>query len=236
MNFNVLAIIPARGGSIGIPRKNIKNLNGKPLIAYTIEQALKSKQINKLIVSTDDFEIAEVSKKIGAEVPFYRPESLSNSESPSVDLVLHAISELEKMGHFFSTVCLLQPTSPYRPDGVIDAAIEQFLKSNSKSMVSIRKVPQHYHPYWTYTNVDGKLQSLTDSETPTRRQDLPVVYHRDGAIYLVDVDFVKKNKTLLSEDLTGFEIESPELINIDNLDDWNTAEKHIGRTKSNYNE
>lgn len=233
---NVLAIIPARGGSVGIPRKNIKMLNGKPLIAYTIEQALKSKGINKLIVSTEDLEIAEVSKRIGAEVPFFRPKSLSNSKSPSVDLVLHAINELEKKGHFFKTVCLLQPTSPYRPDGVIDVAIEQFGKSGSKSMVSIRKVPEHYHPYWTYTQNDGKLRSLSPKEIPTRRQDLPVVYHRDGAIYLVNVDFVKEFKTLLSEDLVGFEIESPDLINIDNLDDWHTAEKYIGRTKSNSNE
>jgi CMP-N-acetylneuraminic acid synthetase len=230
---SVLAIIPARGGSVGIPKKNIKNLNGKPLIAYTIEQALKSKQINKLIVSTDDLEIAEVSMKIGAEVPFYRPKNLSKSESPSVDLVLHAINELEKMGHFFSTVCLLQPTSPYRPDGIIDVAIKQFKKSDSKSMVSIRKIPDHFHPYWSFTNKNGKLQSLTAGVTPTRRQDLPIVYHRDGAIYLVDVDFVKEFKTLLSEDLDGFEIESPELINIDNLDDWHIAEKYIGQKNNN---
>lgn len=226
---NVLAIIPARGGSVGIPRKNIKNLNGKPLIAYTIEQALSSKLIDKLIVSTDDSEIAEVSIKFGAEVPFFRPQKLSKSESPSVDLVLHAIEELEKLGHFFSTVCLLQPTSPYRPDGVIDFAIERFVKSDSKSMVSIRKIPNHFHPYWSFTQNDRKLKSVLSKKTPTRRQDLPNVYHRDGAIYLVDIAFVKENKTLLSEDLAGFEIESPELINIDNPEDWHIAEKYIGQ-------
>ncbi len=226
--MRILGIIPARGGSKGIPGKNIKPLNGLPLIAYTIAQAAESGLLDRVIVSTDDESIAKCAKEYGADVPFMRPAELATSTSGSLDFILHAIEELEKQGETYDAVCLLQPTSPYRPEGTIDAAIRQYRSGKGRSLVSVRKVPAHYNPYWTFLDQDGSLVPSVPGPLITRRQDLPQAYHRDGAIYLLNVAFMRKEGRLLSEDLSGFEIESPELINIDSPEDWQIAEKYIG--------
>lgn len=225
--MRIIGIIPARGGSEGIPGKNIKPLNGYPLIFYTIRQALESELLNRLIVSTDDSVIAECAKEYGAEVPFLRPASLANSTSTALEFILHAISEVEKSGESYDAVCLLQPTSPYRPKGVIDAAIRKYCSGNSKTLVSVRKVPTHYNPHWTFFDQNGLLVPSIPTALITRRQDLPQAYHRDGAIYLLNIEFLKREGRLLSEDLTWLEIDSPQLINIDSPQDWNIAEKYI---------
>jgi N-acylneuraminate cytidylyltransferase len=226
----ILGIIPARGGSQGIPGKNIKQLNGLPLIAYTLRQASESSLLDRVIVSTDDPEIALCAKEYNGDIPFLRPEHLATATSSSLEFILHALGELEKEGENYDKVCLLQPTSPYRPSGVIDEAIRFFKNQTSRSLVSVRKVPSHYNPYWTFLMENGNLHTSIEGPFITRRQDLPVAYHRDGAIYILDVEFMKQEAKLLSQDLCGFEIESPELINIDSPEDWILAEKHIHAT------
>lgn len=225
--MKILGIVPARGGSQGIPGKNIKPLNGLPLIAYTLQQAAEATLIDRVIVSTDDETIAECARSFAADVPFLRPAHLASATSSSIEFILHAVQSLEETGEKYDKVCLLQPTSPYRPKGVIDEAIRFSRSQKNRSLVSIRKVPVHYNPHWTFSMEHGSLHTSIPGPLITRRQDLPEVYHRDGAIYILDVDYMKKEGKLLSEDLCGFEIESPALINIDGPEDWDLAEKYM---------
>lgn len=225
--MRILGIVPARGGSQGIPGKNIKLLNGLPLIAHTLQQATEATLIDRVIVSTDDENIAECARSFAADVPFLRPNNLATSTSSTLELILHAIDRLEEDGEKYDKVCLLQPTSPYRPKGIIDEAIRFFASQESRSLVSIRKVPTHYNPHWTFHIECGSLRKNIPGPLITRRQDLPETYHRDGAIYILDVNYMKQNGKLLSEDLFGFEIVSPALINIDGPEDWNIAEKFM---------
>lgn len=224
--MKTLGLIPARGGSKGVPGKNIKRLAGKPLIAYTIEQARAAQRLDRLIVSTDDTEIAKTAAAYGAEVPFMRPEELAQDHSGSLDVVLHALEFFEKKGECFDAVCLLQATSPYRPDGVIDEAIALFHKERPDSLVSVRRVPDEFNPHWTFEiEKNNRLKISTgEEEIIPRRQELPPAYHRDGAIYITSTDTIKNKGSLLGDDIIAFPIESPKLINIDTMDDWNEAE------------
>lgn len=226
--MKVLGLIPARGGSKGIPRKNIKELNGYPLIAYSIKQGQKSKLLDRLIVSTDDDEIKAVAESFQVEVPFIRPDYLAESTSSSLDVILHALNWLESQGEHYDAVCLLQPTSPFRPDGIIDKAIEKFKEEKFDSLVSLRALPDHFNPHWTfYKDKNGLLKAPIQGTLISRRQDLPKYYHRDGAIYLLRVESLRKTNNLLGTLIGGLEIESPKLINIDTLEDWKIAEHFI---------
>lgn len=227
--MKILGIIPARGGSKGIPKKNIIDVNGHPLIAYTISQGLKSKLLNKLIISTDSNEIKNIGEQYGAEIPFLRPKELADNNSKSVDVVLHAISFFEKEGCFFDAICLLQPTSPYRNINSIDEAINCFIKNDCESLISVRKIPNHFNPCWSFQVKNNFLQPMVDGafDIYTQRQKLPNTYHRDGSIYIVKTKFIKKEKSFFSKKTIPFEILSPELINIDGLDDLKIAKKYL---------
>ena len=226
--MKILGIIPARGGSKGIPRKNIKLLNGHPLIAYTIAQAESSNKIERTIISTDDEEIANIARQYGGDVPFFRPSYLATSKAPSLGFILHALKEMEAIGEIYEAVCLLQPTSPYRPSGIIDKAIDCYINSNKRTLVSVREIPAHFHPYWSFIqNGKGELTKNWEGSLVSRRQDLPKAFHRDGAIYLLDSSFMMETNQLLSQDIIGFPIDSPELINIDQIKDWEVAEKYL---------
>ena len=224
--MKILGLIPARGGSKGVPGKNIKVLAGKPLIAYTVEQVNASMQIDRLILSTDDEKIAKVAKEIGLEVPFMRPDELANDTAGTLAVVQHALDFLEAEGEYYDAVCLLQVTSPYRPDGTIDAAIELFKQCKPDSLVSVRKVPDEFNPHWTFEiGNDNRLNIATgEDKIIPRRQELPFAYHRDGAIYITSVDTIRNKGSLLGDDIVAFPINSPKLINIDTMDDWNEAE------------
>lgn len=227
--MSVLGIIPARGGSKGVPRKNIKLLGGKPLIKYTIEAAIKAIGIDTLIVSTDDQEIANISRDSGALVPFIRPSSLSTDLSSSVDVVLHALNYFESLGITYSTVCLLQPTYPFRRNGIIDSAIKIFTESEFDSLVSVLPVPHTYNPHWTFeVSANNTLKISTgESKIISRRQDLPKAFYRDGSIYLVKSETIRNEKSFLGSRL-GYIISDEELyVNIDTLDDWNKAEEKL---------
>ena len=143
-----LSIIPARGGSKGIPNKNIVNIAGKPLIQYTIEAALNSKSLHSLIISTDDKKIAEVGKNCGVEIPFMRPAKLARDDTPAIDVVLHALDWLKENDSYEpDAVVLLQPTSPLRTEKHIDEAIQLFVEENADTVVSIVEVPHNFSPY-----------------------------------------------------------------------------------------
>lgn len=224
--MKILGLIPARGGSKGVPGKNIKPLAGKPLIAYTIEQAKASKLLDRLIVSTDDADIAQTAAVFGAEVPFMRPAELAQDHTGSLDVVRHALDFFEKSGERFDAVCLLQATSPYRPEGVIDEAIRLFMDKKPDSLVSVRKVPDEFNPHWTFEIEErGRLRISTgDKKIIPRRQELPPAYHRDGAIYISSTEAIRDKGSLLGDDIVAFPIDSPKLINIDTMEDWLEAE------------
>jgi CMP-N,N'-diacetyllegionaminic acid synthase len=224
--MKILGIIPARGGSKGVPGKNIKDFNGRPLIAWTIKQASKSAHLTTVIVSTDSGEIADAAKKHGGVVPFLRPAEFAQDHTPTIDVVLHALQYFKTQGKEFDAVCLLQCTSPYRPNGAIDDAIEYYIRMKADSLVSVRRVPDHYNPHWTF-EPDGRgfLQIATGEDVIIpRRQDLPVTFTRDGAIYITDVKVLQKKKSFIGTRLAGYPISSPILFNIDTAEDWQLAE------------
>lgn len=179
----VLAIIPARAGSKGIKDKNIIDLNGKPLIAHSIEAGLKSKYINKLVVSTDGEKIAKIAKDYGAEVPFLRPKHLATDTAKTIDCVIHCIEELKKNGEEYDYVVLLQPTQPLRQPWHIDEAFELIIKRNEDSLVSISKVKDH--PVLMRTiDKSGYAINLLEGSSTKRRQEFPDFYKVNGAIYI----------------------------------------------------
>lgn len=227
--MNILAIIPARGGSKGVPGKNSKLLGNKPLLAYTIEAAQASKYLHTTLVSTDDEAIGNIAKQYGAEVPFTRPPALATDTARSVDVVLHALEFMEAAGHRFDAVCLLQPTTPFRAPGFIDTCIETFIKLQVDSLVSVRTVPPEYNPHWIFeANANGHLHISTgEEEIISRRQDLPKAYIRDGSVYLTKVAVLKNNHSLYGKTIGYVESDATSYVNIDTPDDWALAEKLI---------
>lgn len=192
--MSTIAIIPARGGSKGLKRKNVIDLNGLPLIAYTIKAALKCSLIDRVIVSTDDNEIKEASAKYGAEVPFIRPDDLASDTAKSIDVISHAIRFLEEEGEEVDDIVLLQPTSPLRTNGHISEAIELFHKKNRAPIVSVTEAQTH--PYIVKKVVNERLENFVeDMPNLSRRQDFDKLFQLNGAIYITTREMVlEKNK------------------------------------------
>lgn len=220
----ILAIIPARGGSKGIPGKNIKELNGKPLIAYTIEEAMKSRYVNRIIVSTDDERIADISKKYGAEIPFLRPSELSQDDTPTIECVIHMLRLLkEKEDYIPDYVCLLQCTSPLRTFEDIDGTIEKLITTDMDSAVSVCEVATN--PYWTNIFVGDRLEYfLKEGKRITRRQELPKIYTLNGAVYVSKCDVLQKEMTFETKYITGYVMNKNNSIDIDDIIDFKFAE------------
>lgn len=227
--MTILGLIPARGGSKGVPRKNIRLLGDKPLIAYTIEAGLSSAEMDELVVSTDSVEIAQTSEKAGARVPFLRPPALATDKSPSIDTVIHAVEFYAAQGRHFDAVCLLQPTCPFRTAQDISAAIKTFRSKNADSLISVREVPHEFNPHWTFeTEESGFLKIATgEKQIIPRRQELPKAYHRDGSIYIVKTNILLSQRSLYGEKIAFHISENPVHINIDTLEDWAKAEQHL---------
>ncbi|NNE32705.1 MAG: acylneuraminate cytidylyltransferase family protein [Winogradskyella sp.] len=227
--MRVLGIIPARGGSKTVPKKNIKELGGKPLLQYTVEAANDSKLISRLILSSDSDEIISVAEQLKLEVPFKRPIELAQDDSTTISVVLHALSFFEAQNIFFDAVCLLQVTSPFKTGEFIDAAIKKFINQGCDSLISVQRIPDKYNPHWTFKKDNfGNLKlSTNDEQIIPRRQDLPNAYHRDGLIYITKAEVILKQNSLYGK-IIGF-IESPlkESINIDTLNDWEKAESFL---------
>ena len=216
-NKTFLAFIPARGGSKGIPRKNIIKINNKHLIDYTIEAAIASAYIDTVFVSTDDKEIADISKKCGAEVPFLRPTNLAQDKSEIIDSVIQALNEFAKMNKTFDYVVLLQPTQPLRQTHHIDAAIESIANSKEQSLVSVSKVSDHPLLMRTIDN-NGCLQSLLGTNSSVRRQDFPDYYKVNGAIYINQTSSISTD-TSFNDNCLPFIMDSQYDVDIDNYFD-----------------
>lgn len=224
--MRILGIIPARGGSKGIPGKNIKYLGDKPLLAYTIEATLKSKLLIRSILSSDSEEIIAKGKKLLVEVPFVRPAEFAKDDTASIEVVKHALSFFAKENIQFDAVCILQPTTPFRREGLIDEAINKFQSENFDSLVSVREVPHEFNPHWTFEEEDGKLKIATgEKQIISRRQELPKAFHRDGAIYLTKTEVILIQNSLYGDKI-GYVVNSAsDYVNLDTQADWEKAEK-----------
>ncbi len=233
----IIGVIPARGGSVGVPLKNIRQLGGKPLISYTIEAAIKSNALDRIIVSTDHKEIASVSEKYGAEVPFVRPADIS--EDVETELVLqHAVDFLEKEGIAIKGVVLLQPTSPFRTSDTIKKCVEVFLKNpDADSVVTVNNV-EGFRPEWMLSvNEDKKI---TPFATPFKlngrpvikliaRQDFPELYKQNGVVYVTDRDLLMNESLVIGPSAYAEIIPESETFDIDTETDLLIAEAIINQ-------
>ena len=222
MKPKTVAIIPARGGSKGIPEKNIKPLFGKPLVAWTIEHAKKSECFNKIIVTTEDEEIAGISRKYGAEI-IKRPKELAKDESPTIDAIFHVLEVLRTDNYNPNIIVLLQPTSPLRNVNDIEKALKLFLERDCESVVSVCEM--EHPPYWSFTVEGGYLNPLFENDyLKIRRQDLPKTYIPNGAIYVSMPQMLYKYKSFYCEKTIPFVMPAERSIDIDNEIDFMLAE------------
>jgi len=223
--MNILAIIPARGGSKGLPKKNMKKLNGIPLIEHTIRIAKQSKKINKIIVSTDDKQIAQISKSLKVEVPFLRPKSISKDSSPSIEYVKHAISYLLKNESYEpDIIIILQPTSPFRSKSLIDDSIKMLQKTNSSSVISVSTMKKH--PYLSFENTKNYLKPVKKNfQKFYQRQKFPTLFYPTGSIYTFWYDTLKKFDSIYGPKIKPLIIKThQETLDIDDLFDFFLAE------------
>ena len=210
-----------------MPRKNIKMLAGKPLIAWTIEEAKKSKFIDMCIVSTEDEEIKSVAEEWGGHVPFMRPAELAQDDTPGIEPVLHAITMMP--GYDF--VVLLQATSPLRTAEDIDGAIAYCMEQGSESCVSVTEA--EHSPYWMYSmDKENRLQPILKiaKEDSYQRQKLPKVYQLNGAVYVASVDFVRQEREFIGDDTLGYVMPQERSYDIDTVLDFEVAEAVMKRS------
>ncbi len=213
---SAVALITARGGSKGLPRKNVLFAGGKPLVAWTVEAAISAECVCRVVLSSDDDEIMAAARSAGCEVPFCRPTELASDMATSIDVVLHALEHLPG----FDYVILLQPTSPLRTATDIDDAFALMLESDAPSCVSVCEADQS--PFWMY-RVDGnnKLQRLLpEMERITRRQDLPPTYVLNGAIYIARIDWLRANNKLVGKETVGYVMPKERSLDIDTAEDF----------------
>ncbi len=219
----VLGLITARGGSKGLPRKNVLPVGGRPLIAWTITAALQARCIDRLVLSTDDDEIMAVAQEWGCEVPFRRPNELASDTATSKDVVLHALQQLPG----YDYVVLLQPTSPARTAADIDQAFDVLTRHQASSCVSVCEVEQS--PYWMYTlDQQDKLKPVLPQDQPvTRRQDLPAVWVLNGAIYLVEVQQFLETQQIIHNKTVAYTMPKSRSIDIDTAEDLEQFGKQL---------
>jgi CMP-N,N'-diacetyllegionaminic acid synthase len=224
--MKILGLIPARGGSKGVPKKNIKLLGKLPLIEYTIHSAKESNLLTQIVVSTDDEEIAIAAEVAGYKPPFVRPTEFAQDTSTSLEVVQHAIAFFESQNIFFDAVCLLQPTNPFREKGFIDHAIEKFIASKADCLLSVLEIPHEYNPHWAFEESENGLLKIATGELQIipRRQDLPKAYQRDGSVYITKTEVVK-NGSLYGNSIAYIENNSQLHVNIDTMKDWEKAER-----------
>ena len=228
----ILAIIPARGGSKGLPRKNIIDLNGKPLIAWSIEAALNSAYISTVVVSSEDEEILEVAKQWGAK-PLRRPDALAEDTTASEPVILHALEEMQsRQNQGYDYLVLLQPTSPLRSSRHIDAAFEKLFNSDANALISVASYDNKVLKSFLEDG-NGYLHGIANDQFPfMRRQDLPPVYMPNGAIYIIDVKAFLKDKKLFTSHTIPFEMDERSSVDVDTIDDVEIAKKYLNMDKA----
>ncbi len=224
--MNYLYIIPARGGSKGIPHKNIKPLGGKPLIQYAIETARQLTSDDNICVTTDDDEIISTVERIGLKVPFKRPDSLATDRSSSYDVIMHAIGFYERQGRNYDAIVLLQPTSPFRSVDDVRACLERY-SLECEMVVSVKNASAN--PYYDCfeSDEDGWLRPSKGDGTICRRQDAPKVYEYNGAVYVMNIEALKRESYNLFRKIGFVEMSELHSVDLDTMFDWKIAELMI---------
>lgn len=234
--MKILGLIPARGGSKGIPRKNIKLLNGIPLLFYTIDEAKKSVLSQDIMLSSEDEEIITFARKKGVNIPFVRPSELAKDDTPSIEVIRHALNFFIEKGIFYDAVCLLQVTNPFRSASLIDQAVEKFIVADIDSIVSVSPIPHNYNPNWAYYLDENKLnlnRVLDHEPLISRRQDLKKSYYRDGAIYITKSEVILKQNSIYGDKIGYVLSNNLDRINIDTDEDWFIAESVLKNSSRN---
>ena len=231
----ICAIITARSGSKGVKGKNIKNLCGKPLLAYTIEASLRSKFVKRTVLSTDSKEIADVGRKYGAEIPFLRPKSLAKDDTPALPVIKHTLEKLKNKGYEPEIILVLMPTCPLRTSKHIDEALEKIINTpDADSIVSIMSVPHNFNPYSIYKDLRGEFLTpfLPWDERKNLRALKPEFYARNGAIYAFTRKCFYNKNSMFGEKILYYLMEERESLDIDTIYDFELAELTMGRNDS----
>jgi CMP-N-acetylneuraminic acid synthetase len=225
--MKILGIIPARGGSKGIPRKNVTPLLGKPLLAYTAETALTSKRLTRTVLSTEDKEIAGVGREYGLEVPFLRSSSLAKDDTPTLLVLQDVIQRLESMEEFYDAIFTLQPTNPLRLPQDIDGAIELLERTGADSVISFVEVGEKHPARMKFISPDGRVVDppFAEQYEGQRRQELPKLYLREGSVYLTRRDVLMDQNSLKGRDCRAWLIPEDRACNIDTPFDLFLAEQ-----------
>ena len=228
-NLRILAIVPARGGSKGIKDKNIKEIEGRPLIEYTIEAAKRCEYIDEIVVSTDSEKIAKVAKKAGAKVPFLRPDELASDTARTIDVVLFTIEQLKLIGQEYDIVVLLQPTSPLRDEDDICGAIEKYVSCNMKSLVSVSEVSES--PILMRQIVDEThMEKILNINSTIRRQDMAKYYMVNGSIYINKIEELNSD-TSLNDNVIPYVMDRSHSVDIDDYVDIEVMKYYVNNRK-----
>jgi CMP-N,N'-diacetyllegionaminic acid synthase len=222
---SVLGLIAARGGSKGVPGKNIFVVNGRPLIQWSIDAARASRYIDRLILSSDDSAIMDVARNAGCEVPFRRDAALASDTASAIEVVADALMRVSG----YDIVVLLQPTSPLRIAADIDGAIELLVSSGAGACVTVREADEH--PYWMFRlGDDGRLSRFAEpvGGMPLRRQDLPSAWSLNGAVYVADCNWFLQNRTFLSPATVGYPMPADRSLDIDTVADLELLQRILG--------
>ena len=219
--IHTVAVIMARSGSKGLPKKNVKVLHGKPLIVWTILAALESQYIDNVIVSTDDPKIAELAVEYGAEVPFIRPAKLASDTTSSIDVLKHAIDQLENTGRIFDLVVMLEPTSPLREAKDIDSGIDCLIESNAGAIVSVCKAESTHPAFMFRKKSNNKLEPFLGKQpTNLRRQDIEPLFFLEGSFYISWVNILKSKHSFYHDKTIAYELPKWKSLEIDDADDF----------------
>ena len=208
------------------------DLEGKPLIAYTIDVAKKVEAFSEIVLSTDDEAIANIGLQHQIKVPFIRPTHLASDEAASIDVVVHALEFMQRHVKPFYAVCLLQPTVPLRHSLDVSQAIDAFIQSDADSLISVRPIPHVYNPHWAFRRMsdsDEMTLLMDDENIIARRQDLPEMFHRDGSIYLTKSSVVMNQRSFYGNRVIGFTMQHSPDINIDTQQDLDKARNFLAR-------
>ena len=228
--MRILGLVPARGGSKGVPGKNVRPLAGHTLLEYTARAARESGVLDRIILSTDSPEIAEAGRRAGLEVPFMRPAALATDDTPMVPVIQHALTEVSEHGWSPDIVVLLQPTSPLRRPAHIRDAIGMLRDTSADSVVTVVEVPRHLSPDYVMRIEGGRLKPfLPDGARVTRRQDARPAYSRDGTVYAFRRSTLERTGGIYGEDCRPLLIDACDSLSIDSPADWDEAERLLAR-------
>lgn len=227
----VLALVPARAGSKGIPGKNLRLLAGKPLLAHAVAAGRASGICSRILITTDDPEMARVACAHGAEAPFLRPPELARDDTPMLPVLQHAVRFLEQQGWLADYVLLLQPTSPFRRPEDLRAGLAMLASHpEAASVVSVERVPAHLSPHYVMRIAEGRLEPfLEGNQRITRRQDAPPAYSRNGDFYLTRRRVLMEENSIYGDRCLAYVTAKPVSVNLDTLEDWAYAEWLAGR-------